>query len=328
MKQGVSDVGPDKVIHGLPQQKMTDISCKQLVETEQTMRRRFRNSFFRQRDEGSQAKQSEIACMWVDCMHPAGWRTWFVADFLNLRLRVRPRPKSWDLPDAENRQRPYHVIIRSVLTHTVIDYILLTPQFQFTMVRNGHGSGVIVIPNTGWYFLCRVVGSRPAAFFFYSSCRGTDARQTCRVSKFSSWYGGKYGEGWEALVMSSSIGVGSNLRGMTQIAFVLFRSVTSISNPSIKYKDLGVTLTYTKLNTFWFEPLTMPHRTPGFQGTQFGNHCSRSSKSDLKNSDLELKKQNISDPFQIITTLKSLLYIFPSINMAAEFIPAWDLILD
>ncbi|GFV24965.1 transposable element Tcb2 transposase [Trichonephila clavipes] len=43
---------------------------------------------------------------------PAGWRGWFVARLLHLRLRVRPRPKSVDFHDVENPQRPCDMIIR------------------------------------------------------------------------------------------------------------------------------------------------------------------------------------------------------------------------
>ncbi|GFU85072.1 hypothetical protein TNCV_1553351 [Trichonephila clavipes] len=45
---------------------------------------------------------------------PYGWRGWFVARLLNPRLRVRPRPKSAGLPDAENRRQPFRMIIRHV----------------------------------------------------------------------------------------------------------------------------------------------------------------------------------------------------------------------
>ncbi|GFT01805.1 hypothetical protein TNCV_4206021 [Trichonephila clavipes] len=41
-----------------------------------------------------------------------GWRSWFVVDLLHPRLRVRPRPKSVDFYDAENRQRPCRMIKR------------------------------------------------------------------------------------------------------------------------------------------------------------------------------------------------------------------------
>ncbi|GFV20092.1 hypothetical protein TNCV_4193911 [Trichonephila clavipes] len=37
---------------------------------------------------------------------PAGWRSWFVAGLLHLRLRVRTKPKSVDFHDVENRHRP------------------------------------------------------------------------------------------------------------------------------------------------------------------------------------------------------------------------------
>ncbi|GFX02027.1 hypothetical protein TNCV_372161 [Trichonephila clavipes] len=43
---------------------------------------------------------------------PAGWCSWFVAGPLYPRLRVPPRPKSVDFPDAENRHRPRRMIIR------------------------------------------------------------------------------------------------------------------------------------------------------------------------------------------------------------------------
>ncbi|GFY28343.1 hypothetical protein TNCV_4396751 [Trichonephila clavipes] len=39
-------------------------------------------------------------------LKPTGWRGWFVTGLLYPRLRVRPRPKSVDFHDAENRQRP------------------------------------------------------------------------------------------------------------------------------------------------------------------------------------------------------------------------------
>ncbi|GFX88669.1 hypothetical protein TNCV_832991 [Trichonephila clavipes] len=37
----------------------------------------------------------------------AGWRSWYVTSLLFPRLWARPRPKSVDIPDAENRQRSY-----------------------------------------------------------------------------------------------------------------------------------------------------------------------------------------------------------------------------
>ncbi|GFU83659.1 hypothetical protein TNCV_1411971 [Trichonephila clavipes] len=45
---------------------------------------------------------------------PTGWRGWFITVLLNLRFRVRPRPKSVDFHDAENRQRPCRMIMRHV----------------------------------------------------------------------------------------------------------------------------------------------------------------------------------------------------------------------
>ncbi|GFU80358.1 hypothetical protein TNCV_3521321 [Trichonephila clavipes] len=45
---------------------------------------------------------------------PAERRSWFVAGLLHLRLRVRPRPISVDFHDAENRQRPYRMIMQHV----------------------------------------------------------------------------------------------------------------------------------------------------------------------------------------------------------------------
>ncbi|GFT53474.1 hypothetical protein TNCV_3324601 [Trichonephila clavipes] len=44
----------------------------------------------------------------------AGWRSRFVTDLVFLMLRVRPCPKSVGFHDAENRHRPYHMIIRHV----------------------------------------------------------------------------------------------------------------------------------------------------------------------------------------------------------------------
>ncbi|GFV73145.1 uncharacterized protein TNCV_3665621 [Trichonephila clavipes] len=35
----------------------------------------------------------------------------WVAGIMYLRLRVRPRPKSMDFPDAENQQPPFHMAI-------------------------------------------------------------------------------------------------------------------------------------------------------------------------------------------------------------------------
>ncbi|GFW51303.1 hypothetical protein TNCV_3254321 [Trichonephila clavipes] len=43
-------------------------------------------------------------------MLPSGWRSWFVTGLMHPRLRVRPRPKSKDFHDAENRQRPCHYL--------------------------------------------------------------------------------------------------------------------------------------------------------------------------------------------------------------------------
>ncbi|GFV93896.1 hypothetical protein TNCV_1811511 [Trichonephila clavipes] len=45
---------------------------------------------------------------------PAGWRGWFVAGFLRQKLRVRPRLKSVDFHDAENRHMACRMIIRPV----------------------------------------------------------------------------------------------------------------------------------------------------------------------------------------------------------------------
>ncbi|GFV45860.1 hypothetical protein TNCV_2322201 [Trichonephila clavipes] len=44
---------------------------------------------------------------------PAEWRSRFVTGLLYPKLRVRPRPKSVDFPDAESRQRPCRMIIRT-----------------------------------------------------------------------------------------------------------------------------------------------------------------------------------------------------------------------
>ncbi|GFV05296.1 hypothetical protein TNCV_225071 [Trichonephila clavipes] len=43
-----------------------------------------------------------------------GWRGWLVAGLLYPRFRVRPRPKSMDFPNAENRQWPCRMIIRQM----------------------------------------------------------------------------------------------------------------------------------------------------------------------------------------------------------------------
>ncbi|GFU42213.1 hypothetical protein TNCV_4554041 [Trichonephila clavipes] len=45
---------------------------------------------------------------------PAGWRSWFAAGLVLLRLRVRPRPKLVDFHDAENRSCPCLMIIGHV----------------------------------------------------------------------------------------------------------------------------------------------------------------------------------------------------------------------
>ncbi|GFV58524.1 hypothetical protein TNCV_4933091, partial [Trichonephila clavipes] len=45
---------------------------------------------------------------------PSGLCGLFVAALLHIRLRVRPKPKSVDYHDAENRQRPCRMIIRHV----------------------------------------------------------------------------------------------------------------------------------------------------------------------------------------------------------------------
>ncbi|GFU36265.1 hypothetical protein TNCV_559071 [Trichonephila clavipes] len=42
---------------------------------------------------------------------PTGWHGWVVAGLLHPRLRVRPRPKSVDFHDAENRLQPCRTII-------------------------------------------------------------------------------------------------------------------------------------------------------------------------------------------------------------------------
>ncbi|GFU19025.1 hypothetical protein TNCV_430651 [Trichonephila clavipes] len=42
----------------------------------------------------------------------AGWRGWFVAGLLHVRLRVQHRLKSVDFHDAENQQRSCRMIIR------------------------------------------------------------------------------------------------------------------------------------------------------------------------------------------------------------------------
>ncbi|GFY16508.1 hypothetical protein TNCV_735371 [Trichonephila clavipes] len=43
---------------------------------------------------------------------PAGWRGWLVSGLLYPRLRARPRLKSVDFHDVENRQWPCRLIIR------------------------------------------------------------------------------------------------------------------------------------------------------------------------------------------------------------------------
>ncbi|GFW62783.1 hypothetical protein TNCV_2625461 [Trichonephila clavipes] len=40
------------------------------------------------------------------------WRSWFVSGLMYTRLRVRSRPKSMDIHDTENHQRPCRMIIR------------------------------------------------------------------------------------------------------------------------------------------------------------------------------------------------------------------------
>ncbi|GFX93976.1 hypothetical protein TNCV_3413471 [Trichonephila clavipes] len=45
---------------------------------------------------------------------PSGRRGWFVPGFICLWLRVRPRPKSVDFHDAENRQRKCRMVMRHV----------------------------------------------------------------------------------------------------------------------------------------------------------------------------------------------------------------------
>ncbi|GFW25615.1 transposable element Tcb2 transposase [Trichonephila clavipes] len=50
----------------------------------------------------------------IDTEPSAGWRSWFIDGLLHLRLRVRPRPKSVDFHDAENRQRPCRMIMQHV----------------------------------------------------------------------------------------------------------------------------------------------------------------------------------------------------------------------
>ncbi|GFW39877.1 hypothetical protein TNCV_4358721 [Trichonephila clavipes] len=72
-KQGMFGIGQDKVVHGLPQQIMTDTSCKQRIETEQPKGRRPQNSFLWQCDEGSQVKQSETGPMELVRAHAGKW---------------------------------------------------------------------------------------------------------------------------------------------------------------------------------------------------------------------------------------------------------------
>ncbi|GFX39238.1 hypothetical protein TNCV_3859631 [Trichonephila clavipes] len=59
-KQGMFDVSQEKIVDGLPLQIMTDMPCKELVETEQPIRRGFKDSFFRQQNERSLAKRTEM----------------------------------------------------------------------------------------------------------------------------------------------------------------------------------------------------------------------------------------------------------------------------
>ncbi|GFT55536.1 hypothetical protein TNCV_3320511 [Trichonephila clavipes] len=61
---------------------------------------------------------------------PIGWRGWFVA---GLRLRVRTQPKSVDFHDAENRQRPYRMIIRQC------DLTRFRPNFEREYPGDGQG---------------------------------------------------------------------------------------------------------------------------------------------------------------------------------------------
>ncbi|GFU48355.1 hypothetical protein TNCV_3342471 [Trichonephila clavipes] len=50
----------------------------------------------------------------INSREPIGWRSWFVAGLLHPRIQVRPRPKSVDFHDAENRRRPCRMIMRLV----------------------------------------------------------------------------------------------------------------------------------------------------------------------------------------------------------------------
>ncbi|GFW42184.1 hypothetical protein TNCV_1206401 [Trichonephila clavipes] len=72
--------------------------------------------------------------------NPAGWRTWFVAGLVRLRLRVRPQPKLVDFHDAENRQWPCRMIMRHVKDplSASLAWVLsatLNSEEQFRLVR-------------------------------------------------------------------------------------------------------------------------------------------------------------------------------------------------
>ncbi|GFU30985.1 hypothetical protein TNCV_3953231 [Trichonephila clavipes] len=53
----------------------------------------------------------------------AGWRGWFVTGLLYPGLRVRPRPKSVDFHDAENRQWPCRRSLECLFSLDTLDKI-------------------------------------------------------------------------------------------------------------------------------------------------------------------------------------------------------------
>ncbi|GFX07590.1 hypothetical protein TNCV_4158621 [Trichonephila clavipes] len=105
---------------------------------------------------------------------PAGWRGWFVAGPLHLRMRVRPRLKSVDFVDAENRQRPCRMITRCQVIYS---------QFGLAIHQNDHQARrrfvewaqneIAVVPD----FHKRILFSDEAHFWL----NGYVNKQNCRI---------------------------------------------------------------------------------------------------------------------------------------------------
>ncbi|GFW89376.1 hypothetical protein TNCV_3966661 [Trichonephila clavipes] len=118
------DAGQDKVVHWLPRQIIPDISCKHLVETEQPVLWGFKDSFFWQQDERSQAKQSEMGCT---CM--TGW--FYGIDWYQLRWTYRPAYHTeWYSEDSKVCKRDPKIACRTLRSAAIAHSFLLMQAFS------------------------------------------------------------------------------------------------------------------------------------------------------------------------------------------------------